>query len=204
MRPTWAQIAAGILIFSAGAAVVILPGKLFGPERVSAPLGLPATQSIAVQAHAVRVPVTHRVITRHSVTRAPVYVPTTTHVVARVTTKRVAVSHAPRHVVEPKVLAGQQTSTRPRTSPAPATATTTTIPPPVTPPATTTTTTASSTPPTRVTAAQPPSPTTKPPTPLTDTQPSNTKPPDNGKNKDKGHGNSDKSTPPRHEKGHHK
>lgn len=170
MRLTLTQIAAGIVILSAGAAVVVLPGRAFGPERVTTPPALPATQAVALQAHRVKAPVKHRVVT------TPVYIaPVVTRAVhvSAPPSKPTTVVHgtvAPRHVVRP--------ISRPK--PTPTTPTTTT--PTTTTPAPTTTVPAT-TPPTVVAAAAPPSSVVPPPTtPTPTTGPGH----DQGNGKDQG------------------
>lgn len=187
MRPTFAQIAAGILILSAGAAVVVLPGRVFGPERVTAPLALPKAQPVAVQARPVKAPVKHRVVTA-PVSVAPV-VTRAVHVSAP-PSKPTTVVHrtvAPRHVVQP-------VSKQPKVTPKPA------KPKPTPPPPTTTTPTPTivpaTTPPTLVAAATPPS-SSSVVSPKTDTTPQTTPQtppqtpppaPDQGNGKDHGNG----------------
>lgn len=174
MRPTFAQIAAGIVILSAGAAVVVLPGRVFGPERVTTPLALPNAQPVALQAHPVKAPVKHRgvtapvsvapVLTRAVHVSAPPSKPTT--VVRRTV--------APRHVVKQVTKQPKVTPKPPKPKPTP--------PPPTIVPATT--------PPTLVAAATPPS-TSSVVSPKTDTTTPQTPPPgpDHGNGKDHGNDN---------------
>lgn len=174
MRLTWAQLAAGILISSAGAAAIVLPGRVFGPDRGTTPLGLRALQPVALQAHPVRTPVKRRVVIPPlSVHIPPAQQPV--HATPPAPKPTIVVHHtvAPRHVAQPKTVAAAQTAQRPKPS-----TTTPTVPP--------------TTPSTVVAAASPPTSAVVSPnvTPIpTTTGPGH----DNGNGKDNGnaygHGN---------------